>query len=64
LALVHGTEAAYNLLLATLGGIDLDRYSVAFTAGTDDLGVELELDTLLGQDLLEGFAALSACKQD
>lgn len=61
---MHERQAAYSLLLATLGGIDLDRYSVTFTAGTDDLGVELELDTLLGQDLLEGFAALSACCQD
>lgn len=42
-----------SLLFATLGSIDLDLDDVALSVGTDDLGVELELQALLSQDLLE-----------
>jgi hypothetical protein len=54
--LLYRTEVSqltHGLFLSTLGSVNFDRDLVSLPGGADDFGVELELDTLLGQDLLE-----------
>jgi hypothetical protein len=56
--LAHAAHAAptHSLLLAALGSVHLQLDRLAFPLGANDLGVELELDTLLRQNLLELLA--------
>jgi hypothetical protein len=49
-----------SLLLAVLSGLGLDVYLAISLVGTGDLGVELELDTLLSEGLLERLAVNSS----
>jgi hypothetical protein len=46
---------AYSLLLATLGSVDLDRDGLSLSSGSEDFSVELELESLLCENLLERF---------
>lgn len=46
----------YSLLLAVLGSLDVEDDLAILLLSRHDFGVELELETLLGEDLLEGLA--------
>ena len=48
-----------SILLATFGSLDFDVYLAICLAGAGDLGVELELDTLLREGFLECLAVKS-----
>ena len=55
---------AHCLLFTALGSFDFELDVVTILLRTHDFGVELELETLLGENLLELLAAdisLSAC---
>jgi hypothetical protein len=46
---------AYSLLLAALGRVNLDRNGLSLSSGSEDFSVELELESLLCENLLERF---------
>ena len=52
-----------GLGLATLGSLDVKEDLAVLLLGTNDLGVDLELESLLGQDLLEVLAARDSGNQ-
>lgn len=49
-------RATHSFRLSALGSLNVQHDLAVLLLGTDNLGVDLELDVLLGEDLLEVLA--------